>query len=137
MKKCLVVFLCSASALYAQVSTPDRVALQVLEKVLAPALKAYQAGDARALYGLFAKAAPGVGDVKTVERVFLNYYREKFGALKAVRLSPAESAVDLDRGMLVYDALFEKAQAKLSANFLREDGEIRLMQLRIEEIELE
>lgn len=108
-----------------------------MEKVLAPALAAYQEGDFKALHGLFAKAAPGMSDVAVVDRIFMKFYREKFGRLKAVRLSPKESTLDADRGMLVYDAALENAYAKLSANFLRENGQLRLMQIRFEEIEVE
>ena len=78
-----------------------------------------------------------MGDVNVVDRIFMKFYREKFGPLKGVRLSPKETTLDPDRGMLVYDAAFESTVAKLSANFLRENGQVRLMQIRIEELEEE
>src|SRR5690349_12801122 len=51
-----LIFLCGVAAVSAQDAGPDPVPLRVLEKKLSPALEAYQAGDAKALQSLFAKA---------------------------------------------------------------------------------
>ena len=137
MRHFFLGFLCALAAGCSKSTTPEPGALQVMEKVLEPAIAAYQSGDAKALQAQFGKAAPGMGDVAVVDRIFMKFYREKFGPLKGIRLSPKETTLNRDRGMLVYDAAFERAVAKLSANFLRENGEVRLMQIRIEEIEEE
>ena len=142
MRHVLFAVLCLPLVLSAQVAvtepTPafDTVVLQVLEKVAQRAIAAYNANDLTALRAEIAKSAPGLEDEAAFRRLYNDYYRVDFGKLSALRLDRKASVTHRDRGVLVYDAVFEKApRAKINVNFTREAGELKIAQLRLERIE--
>jgi hypothetical protein len=116
----------------------DPVAVQVMETPLKRALEAYNAGDLRALRAEFASGAPGLGSEQAARSLFLAHYRSEFGKFRSRQLLPHESVADKDWGVLVYEARFENApNVRLSANFVRETGLLKLAQIRIEKPEAE
>ncbi len=112
-------------------------AVRELGAVLEKALKAYNAGNQAALFADFASTAtPAPGD-RIFTELFEGYYKAEFGRIMALRLSPRESFPDPDFGMLVYDATCELWPfAKVSANFVRENGTPKIVQLRMEKVEV-
>jgi hypothetical protein len=114
----------------------DKVILQVLERSAERILAAYNAGNLKALRAELASNAPGLADDAALERLFVGYYRADFGRLVAKRLAPNASHTHRDRGVLAYAATFEKApRAAVFINFTRENGELKIAQLRLERIE--
>jgi hypothetical protein len=114
----------------------DKVILQVLERPAERILAAYNAGNLKALRAELARSAPGLADDAALERLFVGYYRADFGRLIARRLAPKATNTHRDRGVLAYVAAFEKApRAAVFINFTRENGELKIAQLRIERIE--
>jgi hypothetical protein len=114
----------------------DPVVLQVLEKAAQRALAAYNASNLPGLRAELAKSAPGLAEDAALRRLFVDYYHADFGKLTAVRLDRKATVTHRDRGVLVYDAVFEKApRAKIGINFTREDGALKIAQLRLERIE--
>jgi hypothetical protein len=104
-----------------------------LEPVLERALVAYNAGNERAFLAEFASNAPGIRAEGAYRRLFEGYYKSEFGKFEGKRLDSRESVPDRDWGALLYDASFKKkSKSRLIANFIREDGAVKLMQIRIE-----
>lgn len=99
------------------------------------ALAAYNAGDARAFLAETARNAPGIREQGVYQRLFEGVYKPEFGSFVAKVMDPKESIPDRDWAVLVYRAQFAKNTAKLTANFARENGAVKLMQIRIEKVE--
>lgn len=110
-------------------------AVSELAPVLDRALAAYNAGDMRALLAEFATSAPAIHAEGACERLFEGYYKTEFGRLQSKQIDLKESVPDRDRAALAYDAVFQKRpKAKIIANFIRENGAVKLMQIRIEKL---
>ena len=121
-------------------ATPDPkviAAVQEQAAVLGKALSAYNAGDQAALFADFASTAtPPPGD-RIFTELFEGFYKVEFGKVTALRLNPKETNPDPDFGLLVYDAQCERQPlAKVSANFLRENGALKIVQVRFEKVEI-
>jgi hypothetical protein len=127
---------CSPAA--APSATPTRAPLTdaetvvaEMEPVLGRALAAYNAGNERAFLAEFASSAPGIHDPGVYRRLFGGVYKREFGTVTGKRLDRKGSVPDPDWGVLVYDAAFQKhPKARLFANFVREHGMVKLMQIR-------
>jgi len=111
-------------------------AVRELAAVLEKALSGYNAGDQAALFADFAATAtPAPGD-RIFAELFEGYYKAEFGKVMALRLNARESSPDRDFGMLVYDTKCERQPlAKVSANFVRENGAVKIVQLRMEKVD--
>ena len=121
-------------------ATPDPkvvAAVRELAAVLDRALSAYNAGDQAGLFADFASTAtPAPGDL-IFTGLFEGFYKTEFGKIVALRLNTRETNPDPDFGMLVYDAQCERQPlAKVSANFLRENGTLKIVQVRFEKVEV-
>lgn len=112
-------------------------AVRELAAVLDKALSAYNAGDQVALFADFATSATPAPSDRIFTELFEGFYKAEFGRIVALRLNPLESNPDPDSGMLVYDARCERQPlAKVSANFLRENGALKIVQVRFEKVEI-
>ncbi len=106
-----------------------------LEAILDKVLKAYNAGDARAFWADAATKATPPPTPGTFKSLFEDYYKADFGKYLAKTLINGETFPDPALGVIVYEAKFEKRpKVKVSANFTREDGALRLMQIRFEKM---
>lgn len=121
-------------------ATPDPnvpAAARELAAVLDKALSAYNAGDQAALFADFARTATPPASDRIFTELFEGFYKVEFGKIVALRLNPRETNTDPDFGMLVYDAKCERQpQAKVSANFIRENGALKIVQVRFEKVEI-
>jgi hypothetical protein len=107
--------------------------LTELEPVLERALAAYNAGNERAFLAEFASAAPGIRAEGAYRRLFEGVYKVDYGKFEGKRLDSKVSVPDRDWGALIYDAAFQKRpKARLIANFIRENGAVKLMQIRFD-----
>ena len=120
-------------------ATPDPkvlAAVRGLAAVLDKALSAYNAGDQAALFADFASTATPAPSDRIFTELFEGFYKVEFGRIVALRLNPKETNPDPDFGLLVYDAQCERQPlAKVSANFLRENGALKIVQVRFEKVE--
>ena len=128
------------AAAEAPAATPDPkvlAAARELAAVLDKALTAYNAGDQAALFADFASTAtPAPGD-RIFTELFEGYYKAEFGKITALRLDTKETVPDPEAGLLVYLAQCERVPlAKVSANFIRENGTPKIVQLRMEKVEV-
>ena len=122
----------------AAAATPDPkliAAVQEQAGVLGKALSAYNAGDQAALFAEFASTATPAPSDRIFTELFEGFYKVEFGKVTALRLNPRETNPDPDAGLLVYDAQCERQPlAKISANFLRENGALKIVQVRFEKV---
>ena len=110
---------------------------QALAAIFQKALTAYNAGDQTALFADFARTATPPPSDRIFTELFEGYYKTEFGRILAVRLSEQDSVPDADFGMLVCLAQCERQPlAQISANFVRENGQPKIVQLRIEKVEV-
>ena len=120
-------------------ATPDPkllAAVRELAAVLDKALSAYNAGGQAALFADFASTATPAPSDRIFTELFEGFYKVEFGKIVALRLNTRETNPDPDFGMLVYDAQCERQPlAKVSANFLRENGALKIVQVRFEKVE--
>ena len=121
-------------------ATPDPkvlAAARELAVMLDKALNAYNAGDQAALFADFASTAAPPPSDRIFTELFEGFYKVEFGKIVALRLNTRETNPDPDFGMLVYDAQCERQPlAKVSANFLRENGTLKIVQVRFEKVEV-
>lgn len=106
--------------------------LKPLEAVLEKALAAYHDHDATAFFADFAKSATPPAEARVFGALFVGVYHAEFGACLSKQLNAKESVPDANFGVLVYDAVFEREKVTLSANFMREAGAPKLVQIRME-----
>ena len=97
------------------------------------AFDAWSKGNAGAFYAQFAAKYVPADSAGVFTKVFAEVYAEEFGKLGEMKLISRESNNDRDYGMLVFSIATEKVPtAKLSVNFLREKGTLKLAQMRLE-----
>ena len=124
----------------APAATPDPkipAAARELAAVLDKALTAYNAGDQAALFADFASTATPAPSDRIFTELLEDYYKAEFGKITALRLNTQETVPDPEAGMLVYLAQCERAPlVKVSANFVRENGTPKIVQLRMEKVEV-
>ena len=121
-----------------EIAGPALPVAQPFEEIVGKALAGYNRHDAAELFADFATSAVPAATSATHRALFEGYYQETFGACRSLRLNVAESQILPDRALLVWDATFSKVKAaKLSANFITENGRPKIVQMRIEKPEME
>ena len=106
-----------------------------MKRVFDAAMAAWRKGDAVEFYAQFAAKHVPADSAEVFKRLFAGVYAEEFGEIKALKLNARESSADPDYGMLVFEAECSKhSRAKVSANFLRENGQLKLAQIRLEKL---
>lgn len=106
-----------------------------MNRVLDAAMKAWEQRDAKAFYAQFATAHVPADSDAVFDRLFLGVYADEFGTIAAKTPVPRESNGDPDFGILVFVAECAKhPRARLSANFIRENGQLKLAQIRMEKL---
>ena len=106
-----------------------------MKQVFDAAMKAWEQRDAKAFYSQFAAAYVPADSTAVFDRIFTGVYADEFGAIRSKILNAKEGSTDPDFGMLVFNAECTKhPKARLSANFIRENGQLKLAQLRMEKL---
>lgn len=122
-----------------KVATPVSAALpetQPFEEIMDRALAGYNARDAATLFADFASSAVPAPTPEVYRALFEGYYHAAFGLCRDRKLSVKDTEILPDRALLVWDAAFSlEREAKLSANFIRENGQPKIVQIRIEKVE--
>jgi hypothetical protein len=119
----------------APLTSAEQTALAEMESLLDLALEGYNKRDAEHFSrGFSAKSVPPVNE-EFFRAVAIGVYHEEFGELTKKKRSDNETNVDPNLGMLVYEAEGKKRpKVKVSANFRREDGKLRIVQLRMDKL---
>jgi hypothetical protein len=117
---------------------PRVPAAEPFEAIIDRALAGYNAGAAATLFADFSANATPPATAATHRALFEGYYREDFGDYVERRLFPADSEILPDRAVLVWYATFTKAKPVwMSANFIMEYGQPKIVQLRLEKPDVE
>ena len=124
-----------AAATQAQANTVTPSATHDMEAVLASALTEYHAKNAVRFASHFSKQAVPPMDARVFQNLIVGVYHQEFGEVLSKTLNNAETAADPDFGMLVYSVECKKRpKAKLSVNFHRENGAMKIVQWRMEKL---
>ncbi len=106
-----------------------------LELLLDNALTDYNSLEGERFLRFFSTAAQPPADAAFFDRVIKGIYHHEFGAVFSKKLIPGETSLDADYGMLVYEAQCKKRPAvKLSVNFQRDSGVLKIVQWRMEKL---
>ena len=118
-----------------QTNTVAPGATHDMETVLAGALAGYNAKDAAKFTTHFSGQAVPPMDARIFQNLIVGVYHQEFGEVLSKTLSNAETSADPDFGMLVYSVECRKRpKAKLSVNFHRENGAMKIVQWRMEKL---
>ena len=116
------------------VASENREAMQEMEAVNERILAAYRERDAERFAQEFSpQAVPPVNE-DYFRKVVIGLYHEEFGDITGKKLT-GETSADPNYGMLVYEITCSKrTRAKISTNFRRENGALKVVQWRMEKM---
>lgn len=115
--------------------TPQQLAVKEMEAISDAVLAAYNAKDAAKFAASFSPNAVPPANDDYFQRIVVGVYHDAFGEVTSKKMNEKETNADPDYGMLVYDAECKKHQkSKLSVNFRRENGALKVMQWRLEKL---
>ncbi len=109
--------------------------MQSMENIFDTAVAGYNGLESEKFLLCFSPTAEPPANAAFFENVIKGLYHHEFGAVLAKRLIPGETSPDADFGMLVYETQCKKRNAvKLSVNFRRESGDLKIVQWRMEKL---
>ncbi len=123
----VLILLCSAFAAVAADKAPAK-----LETMIQNALKGYNAADAKAFFADYAAAAAAIATPETYKALYESGVKPQFGKFVSMTFLAAESSINDEAPMLAYAAKFEKGEAKVSVNFMKEDAGLKILQISIQ-----
>jgi hypothetical protein len=123
----LLALLCTAFTAIAADKAPPK-----LDAMVDNAMKAYNASDSKAFFADFAAAMASIATPDTYKLMYEDMAKPKYGKFVSKTLIPAETSINEDAPLLVYKAKFEKGEAKLGVNFLKEGAGFKIMQISIQ-----
>ena len=117
----------------AAASTPTPAAMHDMESAFTNALADFNAKDETRFASHFSAQAVPPMDTHFFQKVIVGIYHLEFGEVLSKKINNTETAADADYGMLVYEVDCKKqAKVKLSVNFRREGGVMKIVQWRME-----
>ncbi len=112
-----------------------RTGLQSMEQIFENALTAYNTLDSEKFLLCFSPTALPPANAAFFENIIKGLYHYEYGAVAGKKPIPGETSPDANFGMLVYEAQCKKRPAvKLSVNFRRENGDLKIVQWRMEKL---
>jgi hypothetical protein len=124
----LLTLLCTACLAIAADKAPAKLDTMVENAMT----KGYNAGDAEAFFAEFAAVMDGIATPENFTALYDNsLVKGKLGKFVSKALVPGETSLNDEAPLLVYKAKFEKGEAKLSVNFLKEGNGLKVMQITI------
>lgn len=124
-----------AAAAEPQANTAAPGATRDMEAALTGALAAYNAKSETEFTRHFSAQAVPAMDARIFQSLIVGVYHQEFGEVLSKTLSNAETSADPDFGMLVHVVACKKRpKAKLSVNFHRENGVMKIVQWRMEKL---
>ena len=102
-----------------------------LDPVVDRALAGYNAGDSKAFFADYAKMVAAVATDATFNAMYKGMYFQSYGKYISREPIKAETVLQGDTPLLVYQGEFEKnKKVKISVNFIKEDGAFKVMQIQ-------
>jgi hypothetical protein len=122
------ILLCFAACLSISAYAADQ---KSLDTVVDKALAGYNAGDSKAFFADYAKMVAAVATEATFNAMYKGMYFQTYGKYISRQPIKAETVLEGDTPLLVYQAEFEKnKKVKISVNFIKEDGAFKVMQIQ-------
>lgn len=104
-----------------------------LDTIVEKIMTAYNAGDSKAFFADYAKLMESIATPATFDLLYKSGAMKEFGKFVSRKLVSADSVVEGETPLLVYEAKFEKnPRVKLAVNFMQEEGKPKVMQVTIE-----
>ena len=116
-------------------SAPAQKNPHEMELIFDSTLPGYDSLDSGKFLRFFSPTAQPAPTAAFFSDVIKGLYHHEFGAVVSKKLIPGETSSDPDNGMLVYETQCKKRPAvKLSVNFRREGGDLKIVQWRMEKL---
>jgi hypothetical protein len=122
----LLALLCTAFTVTAADKAPPK-----LDAMVDKAMAGYNASDFKTFFADFAEAMASIATADAFKLMYEDAAKSKYGKFVSKTLIPAETSINDDAPLLVYKGKFEKGEAKLGVNFLKEGGGFKIMQISI------
>jgi hypothetical protein len=103
-----------------------------LDTIVDNAMKGYNAGDAKAFFADYASALSAIATPENYKFMFEDTHKAKLGKFVSKTVIAGETSLNDEAPLVVYKAKFEKGEAKLSVNFLKEEKGLKIMQIMIQ-----
>jgi|GEM_PF-3220511 len=123
----LCVLLCTAFTAIAADAPPAN-----LDKMVQNAMKAFNAGDAKAFFADYSKSSSAIATPEIYKAMYEDMYKAKVGKFVSMTFVPAESSINDDAPLLIYAGKFEKGTGKIAVNFIKEDAGLKIIQVMIQ-----
>jgi hypothetical protein len=104
---------------------------KALDAMVDKAMAGYNASDAKAFFADYAKLVAAVATETTFNAMYKGVYFQTYGKYVSRQPIKAETVLEGDTPLLVYQAEFERnKKVKISVNFIKEDGAFKVMQIQ-------
>lgn len=134
----LLIFFVSCSAFSQEIGSPDysrhpqAKLLAQLDPVVEHTLKGYNAEKQEEYFRHFAKSMKAVCTPQVFQNVILNNWKKTIGVFKTRVLDDKNCSFNDAYPLLVYKGEFQNSRMMISVNFMKEDGQYKVMQFRID-----
>jgi hypothetical protein len=124
---------CSSSSISTDMSTyenhPNASYLKITEPMVDNAMQGYNKEDHQAFYKDYTKSMASVATESTFKMMVMNMWKKETGNYKSRKLIDSRCSFNDSAPLLVYEADFENAKKILSVNFLKEEDELKIVQI--------
>jgi hypothetical protein len=102
-----------------------------LDPIVDKALAGYNAGDSKAFFADYAKLVAAIATETTFNAMYKGVYLQMYGKYISREPIKAETVLEGDTPLLVYQGEFEKnKKVRISVNFIKESGAFKVMQIQ-------
>lgn len=103
-----------------------------LDTMVDNAMKGYNAADHKVFFADYTAAAAGITTPETYKALYEDMYKAKYGKFVSKAVIAGETSLNDDAPLVVYKAKFEKGEAKLGVNFIKDEKGMKIMQISIQ-----
>ncbi|MBX3167144.1 MAG: hypothetical protein KF760_07020 [Candidatus Eremiobacteraeota bacterium] len=111
---------------------PDPAQLKKCEARVDQAMDAYNSKSWKDFFKDFTRGSAALGNEQSFTSIYLDGSQQEFGSYESRSLDESRSSFKKTVGLLIYKARFSKKWGTLSVNFLHEEGDWKIQQLRID-----
>jgi hypothetical protein len=104
-----------------------------LDTIVDNAMKGYNAADAKVFFADYASFAASIATPENYKFMYEDTHKAKLGKFVSKALVAGETSLNDDAPLVVYKAKFEKGEAKLAVNFIKEEKGMKIMQISIQQ----
>jgi hypothetical protein len=125
------ILLCFAACLSISAHGQGAADYKSLDTMVDKALAGYNASDSKVFFADYAKLVAAVATETTFNAMYKGAYLQTYGKYLSRQPIKAETVLEGNTPLLVYQAEFEKnKKVKISVNFFKEAGAFKVMQIQ-------